>query len=85
MKSAITELGFNVTNKTRVRSFDELPMPGDQEIHGSWLKVTWALGNSQIIADRSTNGHKLSLTAAIQKLKKIELLFWRSNRTRFST
>jgi hypothetical protein len=82
MKSAITELGFIITNKTRVRSFHELPMPGDQEFHGSWLKITWTSGNSRIIAARSMNGHKVWL---LQSKRKLQLLLWRSNRTRFST
>ncbi|CAK9209382.1 unnamed protein product [Sphagnum troendelagicum] len=34
-------------------------MPGDQELHGSRLKITWASGNSRIfIRARTTNGHK---------------------------
>jgi hypothetical protein len=63
-----------VTKKTRVRSFHELPMPGAQELHGSWWKVTWASGNSRIIAARSTNGHKVWLLQS-KTLKKSNYYF----------
>ncbi|CAM6038564.1 unnamed protein product [Sphagnum compactum] len=33
-------------------------MPGDQELHGSWLKITWTSDNSPIIAARRKPGAK---------------------------